>query len=321
MPLITDHEYTFTSSDGTTPIRVREWIPDGEITGVFQIAHGVAEYIDRYADFARFLAASGFAVVGNDHLGHGKSIAGTETLGFFSEQDGWNTVVDDMEKLRQITAKKWPSAPYFLFGHSMGSFLARTYLIRYPAAPLSGAILSGTGQNPAPMILGGQILCRAEIAKHGPHYQSERINTMAFGSYNKGFEPHRTEFDWLSADGGMVDAYVADPLCGFVPTTGLFLDMMNGLAYISKKRNLGRMNKNLPVYFMSGKKDPVGGNGTGVKKVYGMFLAAGMKDVFCKFYEDGRHEMLNEKDKEKVYADIHGWMTAKLKHTGSSATA
>lgn len=310
MTLITDNEYTYTSSDGMTPIRVREWIPDGKITGVFQIAHGVAEYIDRYADFARFLAANGFAVVGNDHLGHGKSISGEENLGFFSEHDGWNTVVDDMESLRQLTAKKWPQAPYFLFGHSMGSFLVRTYLIRYPAVPLSGAILSGTGHTPAPMIIGGRIMCRAEVAKHGPRYKSAKINATAFGSYNKGFEPHRTDFDWLSTDEAIVDAYVADPLCGFIPAVGLFGDMMGGLAFISKKRNLGRMNKNLPICFMSGKKDPVGGNGTGVKKVYGMFLSAGMKDVFCKFY-DGRHEMLNEKNKDEVYADILRWLRAK----------
>lgn len=312
MPIITGNDYTFTSSDGKTPIHTIERFPDGEIKGVVQIAHGVAEYIDRYVDFADFLANNGFAVVGNDHLGHGKSILGDENLGFFSPRDGWNTVVDDMEKLRQLTAKKWPGKPHFLFGHSMGSFLTRTYLIRYPSAPLRGAILSGTGQNPAPVITAGRLLCRAEIARHGPRYRSERINTMAFGTYNKGFEPHRTAFDWLSADEALVDAYAADPLCGFVPTVGLFLDMMNGLAFISKKSNLAKMNRSLPIYFMSGGSDPVGGNGKGVKKVYTLFLDAGMKDVMCRLYDGGRHEMLNEKNKASVYGDILNWMSGKL---------
>ncbi|NCC69407.1 MAG: alpha/beta hydrolase, partial [Clostridia bacterium] len=144
MPLLVNNEYAFTSSDRRTPIHVREWIPEGEVKGVLQISHGVAEYIDRYSDFAAFLASNGLAVVGNDHLGHGKSILSEDDLGYFSEKDGWNNVVDDMEKLRQLTVKKWPEAPYFLFGHSMGSFLVRTYLIRYPNSPLSGVILSGT---------------------------------------------------------------------------------------------------------------------------------------------------------------------------------
>ncbi|NCC68910.1 MAG: hypothetical protein EOM14_12090 [Clostridia bacterium] len=154
-------------------------------------------------------------------------------------------------------------------------------------------------------------MSRLEAKKHGLRFQSKKINDMAFGSFNKGFEPHRTDFDWLSSDGALVDAYVSDPLCGFVPTAGLFRDMMDGLAVISKSGNLKKMNKDLPVYFMSGKMDPVGGNGKGVKKVYDMFLSAGMKDVFYKFYENGRHEMLNESNKITVYGDILNWINSK----------
>jgi len=312
MPLLVKNEYTFTSSDCRTPIHVREWIPEGKVMGVLQISHGVAEYIDRYSDFATFLTTNGFAVVGNDHLGHGKSIVSEDDLGFFSEKDGWTHVVDDMEKLRQLSAQKWPEVPYFLFGHSMGSFLVRTYLIRYPDAPLAGVVLSGTGHNPAAKVAGGRLMSRIEAKKHGLRYKSKKLNDIAFSSYNKGFEPHRTDFDWLSTDNSVVDAYVADPLCGFISSVGLFRDMMGGLAVIGKPDNLKKMNTNLPVYFMSGQMDPVGGNGKGVKKVYHMFLAAGMKDVTLKFYEGGRHEMLNESNKDTVYSNILNWLNAKI---------
>ena len=312
MPEITENEYVFPSADHKTPIHVREWAPDCDINGVVQIAHGVAEYIDRYDRFARFLASKGFVVVGNDHLGHGKSVATPDDLGFFTEKDGWMTVVADMEQLRALTAKKWPDAPYFLFGHSMGSFLARTYIIRYPDAPLRGVILSGTGQNPPAVVVAGKLLCDFEIARHGPRYHSEMIGKMAFGTYNKNFEPHRTEYDWLSRDTENVDKYVADPLCGFLCSVGLYRDMMGGLGYIANPLNLAKMNKDLPVYFMSGDKDPVGAEGAGVARAYGSFIRAGMKDVYYKFYPDGRHEMLNELNRDEVMNDIAAWLFKKL---------
>jgi alpha-beta hydrolase superfamily lysophospholipase len=194
----------------------------------------------------------------------------------------------------------------------MGSFLARTYIIRFPDTPLKGVILSATGRKPMPEIAIGIVLCNAEIAKHGPRFRSKKIDYTATRSNNNSFEPRRTEFDWLSRDATIVDSYVADPLCGFMPTVGLYKDIAGGLAYISKKKNLAKMNYDLPVLFMSGKLDPIGGNGAGVKKVYKMFLAAGMKDVFCKFYAEGRHEMLNEKNKDEVYRDILDWIQKKI---------
>ena len=305
MPMITENNYTFRSADGVTPIHVREWVPDCDINGVVQIAHGINEYIGRYADFARFLASKGFVVVGNDHLGHGESVLSPDCLGFFALDDGWYKVVADMEQLRELTAAKWPEAPYFLFGHSMGSFLTRTYMIRYPGAKLSGVILSGTGQAPAPVVAAGRFLCDGDMLKNGPTHRSETISNVAF-------EPKRTKYDWLTRDEAVVDAYAKDPLCTFTPTTSLFRDMMYGLSIIGRQRNLAKMNKDLPVYFMSGDKDPVGGDGVQVAKVYSMFVRAGMKDVFYKFYKDGRHEMLNESNRDEVYRDILNWLFKKI---------
>ena len=178
MPIITENNYTFTSADGATPIHVREWVPDCDINGVVQIAHGINEYIGRYEHFARYLASKGFVVVGNDHLGHGESVLGPEYLGFFALDEGWYKVVADMEQLRELTAAKWPEAPYFLFGHSMGSFLTRTYLIRYPGAPLAGVILSGTGQAPEPVVAAGRFLCDGDMLKNGPMHRSEAISNV-----------------------------------------------------------------------------------------------------------------------------------------------
>ena len=312
MPMITENNYTFRSADGVTPIHDREWVPDCDKNGVVQIAHGINEYIGRYADFARFLASKGFVVVGNDHLGHGESVLSPDCLGFFALDDGWYKVVADMEQLRELTAAKWPEAPYFLFGHSMGSFLTRTYMIRYPGAKLSGVILSGTGQAPAPVVAAGRFLCDGDMLKNGHTHRRETISNVAFGSYNKSFEPKRTKYDWLTRDEAVVDAYAKDPLCTFTPTTSLFRDMMYGLSIIGRQRNLAKMNKDLPVYFMSGDKDPVGGDGVQVAKVYSMFVRAGMKDVFYKFYKDGRHEMLNESNRDEVYRDILNWLFKKI---------
>lgn len=316
MPIIDEHEYTFTSSDGHTPIHVREWVPDCDLNGVVQITHGVAEHIDRYERFARFLAAKGFAVVGNDHLGHGKSIASPDCLGYFADTDGWMKIVDDVEQLRVMTARKYPGLPYFLFGHSMGSFVARTWLCRYSYCPVNGVILSGTGQNPYPVIFAGAMLCDAEIVRIGPRAYSELVDKTAFGAYNKGFEPSRTAFDWLSRDCAEVDKCVADPLCGFPCSVGLYRDMMFGLKYISERPNLRKMNPDMPIYLMSGDKDPVGANGEGVAKVYAMLLRSGVKDVTYRFYPEGRHEMLNEINRDEVMKEIAAWLFSKIDNEG-----
>lgn len=309
MPTFTD--FSFLSSNAKTNIRVRRCDPDGEVRGIVQIAHGIAEHVERYDDFARFLAENGFAVFANDHLGHGKSVNDESELGFFAETGGWEMVVEDMRKLHDLASEQHPDLPYFLFGHSMGSFLARTYII-YFRTGLDGVILSGTGQQPKALVVGGKLLGKLEMSKNGAMYKSKKLNDLAFGKYNDGFDTTRTISDWLSRDEAEVDKYIADPLCGYIPSAGLFHDMMCGIEFISKPRNLQRMKKDLPVYFMSGDADPVGENGKGVLRAYRSFLNAGMKDVAVKLYHEGRHEMLNELNKAEVYKDILNWIESEI---------
>ena len=247
MPIITENEYTFTSANGSTPIHVREWVPDCDINAVVQISHGICEYAGRYAPFARYLASKGFVVVANDHLGHGQSVLSEEDLGYFGPLGSWETVVADIEQLRRLTAEKWPESPYFLLGHSMGSFLARTWLIRHPEVELAGVILSGTGQPAAPVLAAGRMLCDADVLKNGPRHRSLDIYGMAFGSYNKKIEPRRSPYDWLTRDEAVVDAYAADPLCTFTPASSLFREMLSGLATVGSAREISRMSKDIPI--------------------------------------------------------------------------
>lgn len=304
-------EFYFTSSTGTNQIRVKKCLPDSAPAAIVQIAHGIAEHVDRYREFMEFLAAHGFLVVANDHLGHGKSIKVPEDLGFFAASDGWDYVVRDMEKLHDLTVKEYPGLPYVMFGHSMGSFLTRTYIIRYPGK-YDGVILSGTGHQAKALVLGGYALASAAVKLNGPRGSGETLNNIAFGAYNNGFENPRTNFDWLSRVEAEVDKYIADPLCGFVASVGLFRDMMGGIKFITNQKNINTMSRTQPVYFMSGDCDPVGDNGKGVERAYKAFCRAGLYDVMLRLYPGGRHEMLNEENKYDVFNDILNWLQAKI---------
>ncbi len=298
----------FLSTDGKTKIHVNKWVPENRyIRGIIQIAHGVAEYGYRYQEFAEFLCKQGFVVVANDHLGHGNSVIKDKPRLYFGEENGWWNVVDDMEKLRCKTQEEYLGKPYFLFGHSMGSFLSRSYLIRYPGK-LDGCILCGTGHPSGITIFGGKLVSKLETKRIGKEKFSPLADRLAFGSYNKKFAPNRTSADWVSASEENVDAYIKDPFCGGETTLGLFGDLLCGLKFITKQKNIEKMDKDQPVLFISGKNDPVGDMGKGVQKAYDCFKKAGLKDVKIKLYSGLRHEILNEQTKEEVYEDILQWL-------------
>lgn len=304
-------DFYFQSSTGRTSIHALKCVPDGKPRAVVQIAHGIAEHIDRYRPFMEFLADNGFVAAGNDHLGHGKSIRVPEEQGFFAEKDGWWRVVDDMDKLHDIMSNEYPELPYVLFGHSMGSFLTRTYLIKHPDK-YDGVILSGTGHQSPALVLGGNAAASVMAKLNGAMGDGTKLDSLAFGSYLSKIENPRTKFDWLSRDAEQVDMYIADPLCGFVGKIGLYRDMMQGIKFITDKKNIAQMNKEKPVYFMSGDGDPVGDYGKGVERAYKAFCDAGLHDVFMRLYPGGRHEMLNETNKEQVYQDILNWLNEKI---------
>lgn len=305
------HEFTFPSADGKTAIHAVEWLPEGEILAVLQISHGVSEYILRYAPFAAFLTERGFAVVGHDHLGHGDSVAAGAPRLYFGPKGGWNWVVDDIYTRRKLAGCRFPGVPHFLLGHSMGSFLARTYLIRYPGT-VDGAILMGTGQMSPALIAGGKLVAARESRRVGAAGCSPVIMKLAFENYNSHFSPNRTGFDWLSVSRKNVDWYIAHPLCGGNPTIGLFREMLDGLSIIARPENLKKMNLNIPILFISGAMDPVGDFGKGVQRAYESFQKAGVREVSIKLYPTLRHEILNEDCKEDIYQGLYQWMAARL---------
>lgn len=304
-------DFFYLSADGQTNIHAVQWVGEETPRAVVQIAHGICEYIERYDHFARWLAERGFVVVGNDHLGHGKSWQDPARQGLFREKDGWETVLADLETLRRTTAEEYPGVPYFLLGHSMGSFLARTWLIKAPGL-FSGAIISGTGQQPEKLLKGGYVLTDLLCRLRGPEHRSAMVKNLMFGSYNRAFRPNRTQHDWICGNDEVVDAYCQDPGCQFLPCVGLCRDMLGALLFLGQPDNLREMDKQTPVLFFSGQKDPVGEMGQGVERVYQGFLQAGCADVQCRLYPEGRHEVLNEQWRETVYRDVLEWMEARL---------
>ena len=305
------NDFSFHSADGKTAIHAVEWLPEGAPRAVLQVAHGVAEYILRYAPLGAFLAERGIAVVGNDHLGHGRSVAPGAARLYFGPKGSWNTVVDDLYAFRGMEGRKFPGVPYFLLGHSMGSFLVRTYLIRYPGT-VDGAVLMGTGQMPPAMVTAGQVVAAAESRKLGEDKTSPVVTRLAFDTYNKIFAPNRTGFDWLSMDQGNVDGYIADPLCGGNASVGLFRELLSGMKFVEDRRNVKKMNMNTPILFVSGSMDPVGECGKGVQRAFRSFQRVGVRDLRMKLYPGARHEILNDVCRDLVERDLLGWMEARL---------
>ena len=252
-------EFNFPSSDGNTEIHSIRWIPDGEVKAILQLSHGMVEYIERYDDFAVFLTEKGFLVTGNDHLGHGKSVTDEEKL-FHFPKNGNSILLKDMHRLRSITQKKYPDIPYFIMGHSMGSFLVRQYICMQGSG-LKGAIIMGTGEQSSAALSFAKGLSRVKSVVQKPEHHSKTITKLAFGTYNSKIKDNKTEYDWLSRDEEMVNRYIVDPLCGGTFTNQAFSEMFGSMIYLKKKDNLKKMPEDLPLLFVSGEADPVGAYG------------------------------------------------------------
>ena len=303
-------EDIYYNSNGAGQIHACLWSGDFQPKSIVQIVHGIAEHVYRYDEFANYLNEQGFVVVAEDHMGHGASTAADNVRGYF--RGGWFVAIEDTMKLMDIAKERFGDLPYILFGHSMGSFMARTILAKYPDTGLAGCVICGTGWQSEGLLSAGIPLCNTICRISGEKKPSKFLKQMVFGGYNQRVEHKRTDCDWLSRDEKVVDAYIADPLCGFTASAGLMRDMMLGIRYVQQKENLSRMNKKLPCLFVAGGDDPVGPYGNGVRKAAKAFEEAGMEQIKTKIYPLCRHEILNEINRAEVYEDIASWMASLL---------
>lgn len=302
-------ENTFTfENDADQPVFVYHWYPDDTmlpLRGVVQIAHGMAETAKRYARFAEALTASGFLVYAGDHRGHGLTAANQSGLGW-PGKDGLNGMVRDMTKLRDIIHSKHPNLPLFLLGHSMGSFLTQKVMYAAPEH-YTGFILSGTN-GPRAFLGFGEGLSKLQMKLRGPSHPSVLMNAISFGSFNRQFRPVRTAFDWLSRDEAEVDKFIADPYCGFLCSTEFFQGLFGILRDIHRPDHVSQIPKDKPVYIFCGDHDPVGLSGVGVKRLVQLYEQLGIKDLELKLYPGGRHEMLNEINRDEVTSNVINWL-------------
>lgn len=304
-------DFTYPSKDGKIQIHAIRWTPDeGEIKAVLQITHGMIEHIERYEPFALYLTQNGFAVVGHDHIGHGSSIRTRDDWGYFADDNAGEILIEDMHSLRQITQERYPGIPYFMMGHSMGSFLLRKYIVFH--GDIDGAIIMGSGYTkPRSSALGIQI-ARSFAKVFGWRHRSKLVTYMAFRknlNYDtSGKDPAR---NWLSKDPESVRKYYSDPRCTYMFTLNGFKTLFETVSFVCHQENVDRVPKDLPVLIVSGDDDPVGEGGRGVRKLGSMFWKAGIKDLKVKIFEGYRHEILNEIGKEQVYIYLKDWMEAR----------
>ncbi len=266
----------------------------------------MAEYSYRYARFAEYLNKLGFAVFAADHRGHGAS-ATEDDLGWFAESDGWNRVSEDAFEIANFITSQYRVNTTFLLGHSMGSFMARTVMVKHPDF-YTGVIIMGTGCSKGIVGKIGKLLCKREIRKSGSKAPGVMMNKLSFGAYNKAFEPAMTDFDWLSRDTKEVEKYVKDDKCGFMCSNGFFYDLLTGVEFANSKANAATLPKDLPLLIISGEMDPVGDFGKGVRKVYDLYTGVGIADVSLELIPGARHEILNETNRKEVYGILAKWL-------------
>lgn len=301
---------TFKSSNGMQNITYYIYKPASKPRAILQISHGMCEYLERYEPFIDFLCKENILVCGNDHLGHKNSAPHKEDLGYFAPADGWKFLVKDIQRLTLIIKKQYPDTPLFLFGHSMGSFIARTYLVQF-GHYINGAIICGTsGTNP--LLPAAKVLIQTVRLFKGERYRSPLIKKAMFGNYNSRYDKTVSESDWITRDQAIVHQYSKDEYCTFLFTASAFYDLTMLLGYVSSKKWYDRLPKQLPLYLISGDMDPVGNWGQGVWQVIKNIQEQKLDDFSFKLYKDFRHEVLNEIGREEAYNDILNWIHQRI---------
>lgn len=310
----------FKSANGAAAITYYILAPEGvEARGIVQIAHGMCEYFSRYTVFAKYLCSLGFIVCGNDHLGHGASVSRETEFGFFAPRNGWKYLIDDMMQLTDIMQKRYPGLPCFLFGHSMGSLLARLYLPQ-SRKDIHGCILCGT-VGPNPFAKTGIRLADTVVHSKGMLYRSAFLSRLAMGNLNRKIADPQSMFAWLTRDQHIVDLYQSDDKCNFIFTATGFRDLFTLVQRANHVRCFRTTPHDLPILLIAGDKDPIGGYGDGVRSVARMYQAAGQKDVDVIFYKDGRHEIINELNHLDVFGDVSRWLENHLEAHKNEAEA
>jgi alpha-beta hydrolase superfamily lysophospholipase len=298
--------FTLRAPDGVE-LFVRRWLPGGAPKAVVQIVHGLAEHSARYARLAEALTSDGYGVYANDHRGHGHTAKTQAELGFLADRDGWRKCLDDLRLVNRRIAAEHPDAPIFLLGHSMGSTMAQQFITEHGGS-IAGVVLSGANGQPTGMARIGRLITRIERLRLGGRGHSALIAKLTFGAFNQRFAPVRTEFDWLSRDPAEVDKYVADPLCGFPASVQLWVELLGAWAEISRPESYQRIPKDLPVYVIAGKRDPVSAGARQIEPMLAAFRAAGIRNVEHRIYADARHELFNETNRDEVTRDLIEWL-------------
>ncbi len=284
-----------------------EPIEKDNINGIVQISHGMSEEAGRYKRFANYLTDNGYIVYINDHRGHGKSAENINRIGILAQKDGIHCIVKDLNKLTKIIKTENNGLPIFLFSHSMGSFAAQKYIIDY-SEDIDGVILSGTNGLHGIEVDLGFLVAKVMSKIQGREKKAYLIDKLAFGGFNKKFKPNKSEFDWLSRDFKEVEKYIENEYCGVVFSNGYFYDLFKLFKEIRNINNLKKINSKLPIYIFAGDKDPVGKFGKGITKLYENYKKVGIENVEFKLYSGGRHEMLNEINKDEVINDTINWI-------------
>ncbi|MCR5416667.1 MAG: lysophospholipase [Pseudobutyrivibrio sp.] len=312
--MASQQEYSFKSSDGHSTIHCRKWVPSGEIVAVLQLVHGMVEYIERYDEFANFMAEKGYLVVGHDHIGHGHSVEKDEDLGVMTGAHPSDFMVDDIYTHYSMTKKAYPGVPYFILGHSMGSYMLRKFLSVKSAylEDLSGAVIMGTGQESAGTCVGGLAVIGLLSLIKGKNYRSTFVRDMTYSAPYKKYDCYGKDYSksWLSKNIENVDKYYHDKYCTYTFTLNAYKGLVEATKYACSPECPRKMRQNVPLLVISGEADPVGALGEGTKAAADALKAAGIKDVTLKLYPGDRHEILNELDRDKVYDDIYMWLDA-----------